>query len=74
MSEFKTPVFTNHAIRKTAIDLSDIAREIQCRFPDDPVMDDVRQRCSKVAVLLMGYFPPPVVHLQDLKEHTSDGC
>ena len=66
--------FTNEQIRKVALDMCDIARQIKRDNPEDDNMKDVAFRLTKMSVLLIGYFPDQPEDCADLKEHTSSGC
>lgn len=55
--------FTHDQIRKTALDLLDIARQIEGDFANDANAEDLAFRMKKISILLIGYFQRPEDHL-----------
>ena len=67
--------FNNEQIRKVALDMCDIARQIRRESAEgDETMRDLAFRLTSVSVLLISYFPAPSAHFEDFQEHTSNGC
>ena len=51
--------FTDEQIRKTALDLLDIARQIEKDFANDGNVQDLAFRMKKISILLISYFQHP---------------
>lgn len=62
--------FTPEEIRKTAMDVLDIARQIEQDFEGDDNAQDLGGRMRKISILLIGYFPYPKSRFSLPETHT----